>query len=113
MCVEASGDFEKAIARRLYERDYRVIVVNPRRIKVGTGQEESPEVMHWCRATAVLCAPTAASGSEYSFGGHSTLLCERIRGGAFSFGFEVHSLRGVFNTSKEGSWRKLYCSANW
>ncbi|MCS4101396.1 IS110 family transposase [Salinibacter ruber] len=33
VCMEASGDFEKAIARRLYEEDYRVSVVNPRRIK--------------------------------------------------------------------------------
>ncbi len=33
VCMEASGDFEKAIAQRLYEEDYRVSVVNPRRIK--------------------------------------------------------------------------------
>ena len=33
VCMEASGDFEKAIAQRLYEKDYRVSVVNPRRIK--------------------------------------------------------------------------------
>lgn len=33
VCMEASGDFEKTIARRLYEEDYRVSVVNPRRIK--------------------------------------------------------------------------------
>lgn len=32
-CMEASGDFEKAIAHRLYEEGYRVSVVNPRRIK--------------------------------------------------------------------------------
>jgi transposase len=33
VCMEASGDFEKAVAQRLYEEDYRVSVVNPRRIK--------------------------------------------------------------------------------
>ncbi len=33
VCMEASGDFEKAVARRLYQEDYRVSVVNPRRIK--------------------------------------------------------------------------------
>jgi len=33
VCLEASGDFEKAIANRLYEEGYRVSVVNPRRIK--------------------------------------------------------------------------------
>jgi transposase len=33
VCMEASGGFEKAIARRLYEEGYRVSVVNPRRIK--------------------------------------------------------------------------------
>ncbi len=33
VCMEASGDFEKAIAQRLYEENYRVSVVNPRRIK--------------------------------------------------------------------------------
>ena len=33
VCMEASGDFEKAIAQRLYEEEYRVGVVNPRRIK--------------------------------------------------------------------------------
>jgi transposase len=33
VCMEASGDFEKAVAHRLYEEDYRVSVVNPRRIK--------------------------------------------------------------------------------
>lgn len=33
VCMEASGDFEKAIANRLYEEGYRVSVVNPRRIK--------------------------------------------------------------------------------
>ena len=33
VCMEASGDFEKAIARRLCDEDYRVSVVNPRRIK--------------------------------------------------------------------------------
>ncbi len=33
VCMEASGDFEKAIAQRLYEEDYRVSIVNPRRIK--------------------------------------------------------------------------------
>ena len=33
VCMEASGDFEKGIAQRLYEEDYRVSVVNPRRIK--------------------------------------------------------------------------------
>ncbi|MCS4058496.1 transposase [Salinibacter ruber] len=33
VCMEASGDFEKVIAQRLYEEDYRVSVVNPRRIK--------------------------------------------------------------------------------
>lgn len=33
VCMEASGDFEKAIAHRLYEESYRVSVVNPRRIK--------------------------------------------------------------------------------
>jgi len=33
VCMEASGDFEKAIAHRLYEEEYRVSVVNPRRIK--------------------------------------------------------------------------------
>jgi transposase len=33
VCMEASGDFEKAVARRLYEDGYRVSVVNPRRIK--------------------------------------------------------------------------------
>jgi transposase len=31
--MEASGDFEKAIAQRLYEEEYRVSIVNPRRIK--------------------------------------------------------------------------------
>jgi len=31
--MEASGDFEKALANRLYEEGYRVSVVNPRRIK--------------------------------------------------------------------------------
>jgi len=33
VCMEASGDFEKAVARRLYEDGDRVSVVNPRRIK--------------------------------------------------------------------------------
>jgi transposase len=33
VCMEASGDFEKAIAQRLYEEEYRVSIVNPRRIK--------------------------------------------------------------------------------
>ena len=33
VCMEASGDFEKAIAQRLHEEEYRVSVVNPRRIK--------------------------------------------------------------------------------
>jgi len=33
VCMEASGNFEKAIAQRLYEEDYRVSIVNPRRIK--------------------------------------------------------------------------------
>ena len=33
VCMEASGDFEKAIAQRLYEEEYRVSVVNPRGIK--------------------------------------------------------------------------------
>jgi transposase len=33
VCMEASGDFEKDIAHRLYEEGYRVSVVNPRRIK--------------------------------------------------------------------------------
>ena len=33
VCMEASGDFEKAVARRLYQEEYRVSVVNPRRIK--------------------------------------------------------------------------------
>mgnify|MGYP000241039563 CR=1 FL=1 len=33
VCMEASGDFEKAVARRLYQEAYRVSVVNPRRIK--------------------------------------------------------------------------------
>jgi len=33
VCMEASGNFEKAIAHRLYEEGYRVSVVNPRRIK--------------------------------------------------------------------------------
>jgi len=33
VCMEASGDFEKAVAHRLYEDGYRVSVVNPRRIK--------------------------------------------------------------------------------
>ena len=33
VCMEASGDFEKAVAQRLYEEEYRVSVVNPRRIK--------------------------------------------------------------------------------
>jgi len=33
VCMEASGDFEKALANRLYEEGYRVSVVNPRRIK--------------------------------------------------------------------------------
>ena len=33
VCMEASGGFEEAIARRLYEEEYRVSVVNPRRIK--------------------------------------------------------------------------------
>ena len=33
VCMEASGDFETAIAQRLYEEGYRVSVVNPRRIK--------------------------------------------------------------------------------
>ena len=33
VCMEASGDFEKDIAHRLYEEEYRVSVVNPRRIK--------------------------------------------------------------------------------
>ena len=33
VCMEASGNFEKAVAQRLYEEEYRVSVVNPRRIK--------------------------------------------------------------------------------
>lgn len=33
VCMEASGDFEKAVAHRLHEEGYRVSVVNPRRIK--------------------------------------------------------------------------------
>jgi transposase len=33
VCMEASGDFEKAIAQRLYEEGYRISIVNPRRIK--------------------------------------------------------------------------------
>jgi len=33
VCMEASGEFEEAIAERLYEEGYRVSVVNPRRIK--------------------------------------------------------------------------------
>ena len=33
VCMEASGDFEKAVAQRLYEEGYRVSVVNARRIK--------------------------------------------------------------------------------
>lgn len=33
VCMEASGGFEEAIARRLHEEGYRVSVVNPRRIK--------------------------------------------------------------------------------
>lgn len=33
VCMEASGNFEEAVARRLYEEAYRVSVVNPRRLK--------------------------------------------------------------------------------
>jgi transposase len=33
VCMEASGEFEEAVAERLYEEAYRVSVVNPRRIK--------------------------------------------------------------------------------
>jgi len=33
VCMEASGEFEEAVAERLYEEGYRVSVVNPRRIK--------------------------------------------------------------------------------
>ena len=33
VCMEASGDFEEAIAQHLYDNGYRVSVVNPRRIK--------------------------------------------------------------------------------
>jgi len=33
VCMEASGEFEEAVAHRLYEEGYRVSVVNPRRIK--------------------------------------------------------------------------------
>lgn len=33
VCMEASGGFEKAVANFLYEKDYGVSVVNPRRIK--------------------------------------------------------------------------------
>ena len=33
VCMEASGDFEKGIAQRLYEEEYRISIVNPRRIK--------------------------------------------------------------------------------
>ena len=33
VCMEASGDFEEAVARFLHEEDYRVSVVNARRIK--------------------------------------------------------------------------------
>jgi transposase len=33
VCMEASGNFEEAVARRLDESGYRVSVVNPRRIK--------------------------------------------------------------------------------
>ena len=33
VCMEASGEFKKAIAERFYKEGYRVSVVNPRRIK--------------------------------------------------------------------------------
>jgi transposase len=33
VCMEASGGYEEAIARRLHEDGYRVSVINPRRIK--------------------------------------------------------------------------------
>jgi len=33
VCMEASGIFEKAVARRLHQEAYRVSVVNPRRTK--------------------------------------------------------------------------------
>ena len=33
VCMEASGEFEEAVAERLYEEGYQVSVVNPRRIK--------------------------------------------------------------------------------
>jgi transposase len=33
VCMEASGDFEEAIAQHLDDNGYRVSVVNPRRIK--------------------------------------------------------------------------------
>jgi transposase len=33
VCMEASGDFEEAVALRLYEEGYKVSVVNARRIK--------------------------------------------------------------------------------
>jgi transposase len=33
VCMEASGDFQEAVARFLHEEGYRVSVVNPRRIK--------------------------------------------------------------------------------
>ena len=33
VCMEASGDFQEAVARFLHDEGYRVSVVNPRRIK--------------------------------------------------------------------------------
>lgn len=33
VCMEASGDFQEAVARFLHEEDYRVSVINARRIK--------------------------------------------------------------------------------
>jgi transposase len=42
VCMEASGDFEKAIAQRLYEENYRVSVVNPRRIKGYASSQLQP-----------------------------------------------------------------------
>jgi transposase len=42
VCMEASGDFQKAVALRLHEEGYRVSVVNPRRIKGYASRELQP-----------------------------------------------------------------------
>ena len=56
VCMEASGDFEKGIAQRLYEEEYRVSVVNPRRIK-GYASSQLQRTKTDSADAALRCSP--------------------------------------------------------